>query len=196
MARHRNNNSGFTLIEMLTVVSITAILTAIALPSFYKDKSFVNTVPQIESTFRIVGLKARANSGNPYRLTLQTTGTTQSLKVQYITGNNCNPTGTPAGVLAWESNSGWKHDPIQTFNLPPTVVITASSFPTNGFCFNGRGEVIVPPGTKNDRSFDVTNQDPKKSGKAVKATFSISAIGDINYDTFDKSNNSLAKKFN
>jgi prepilin-type N-terminal cleavage/methylation domain-containing protein len=192
MARHYNSNRGFTLIEMLTVVLITGIFAAIAWPFLAKDKRFTNTIPQIESTLKIVSLKARANSGNPYRVTLQANGGEQFLKVDYLLSNNCTPTNT----ATWES-AAWRQDPAQTLYLPTTV--TVSNFPVKGFCFNGKGESVLSPGTAagTPKSFDVSANNSNSSAKAVKATISISAIGDISRRTYDKYNNEITGgKFN
>jgi prepilin-type N-terminal cleavage/methylation domain-containing protein len=202
MARHRNNNSGFTLIEMLTVVILMGILGAIALPSLNRDKSFTTAVPQIESTLKILSLKARGNSGNPYRITLQTKGTTvveQFLKVEYLPNNNCTPANDTASITAWETNSGWRQDPNQTFAVPDTVQI--SNFPDKGLCFNGKGEVVVSPGSTpgTPRSFDVSYIGKRNSTKANKATIRISLIGDISRDTYpvgSSNANILNGKFN
>jgi prepilin-type N-terminal cleavage/methylation domain-containing protein len=197
MTRPHNKNSGFTLIEMLTVVIITGILAAIALPSFFKSRTFANTVPQIESSLKLISLKARANSGNPYRLTLMTQSGQQLFRVDSINNNNCSPTNTAAAILAWESDSNWKQDPSQTFYLPTTVVI--SGFPAKGFCFNSKGEAVLSAGSAagTSRSFNVLNADPNNSIKASKATVSISVIGDISYKVYDQNNQEiLNKKFN
>jgi prepilin-type N-terminal cleavage/methylation domain-containing protein len=128
MARHTNSNLGFTLIEVLTVVMITAILAAIAWP-YLSNKVFARTVPKIESTFRVVSLKARANAGNPYRITLQGTAPAeQVIKVDYIINGNCN---APAAAA-------WRQDPVQTLELPSDIEVI--NFPPSGFCFDGTGQ--------------------------------------------------------
>jgi prepilin-type N-terminal cleavage/methylation domain-containing protein len=191
MARPHSNDRGFTLIEMLTVVLITGILSAISLPYLYKEKSLANTVPQIESTFKVVNLKARANSGNPYRITLRTTtGATseQFLKIDYAVNNNCTPINNAASITAWENSSSWRQDPTQTLVIPSTVQI--SNFPPKGFCFSGKGEVVLSPGfaAGTTRTFDVSYIGNRSSSKAKKATINISVIGDVSRKTYDSLN--------
>jgi prepilin-type N-terminal cleavage/methylation domain-containing protein len=194
MARPTNTNLGFTLIEMLTVVIITGVLAAIVWPSFLKEKSFANTVPQIESIFKIVSLKARANSGNAYRITLKTIGTTpgntqQSLKIDYVLNQGCTAPNNAAGIANWE-NFAWKEDPNQTLELPRGVEIPVSPssgfFPNKGFCFSGKGEVVLAPGSAGTKTFDISS--PYASTKAKKATIAISIIGDVSRKTYDSQN--------
>jgi prepilin-type N-terminal cleavage/methylation domain-containing protein len=172
MARPNNSNLGFSLIELLTVVIITATLTAIAWP-FFQNKVFARTVPQIESTLKVVSLKARANAGNSYRVTLQGNSL---LKVDYILNGRCD---TPA-------TAAWRQDPAQSFDLPDDVSIP--DFPVGGICFDGTGQVSLSPGSVpgTTRSFNIVNN--KATSKAVKANISISSIGDITRTTFDSNN--------
>ncbi len=189
MARPNNSNLGFTLVEMLAVVIITGILAAIALPSFLKNRTFATTIPQIESTLRLVSLKARASSGNPYRVTLGNRAGEQFLDVRYLANSACTTTNT----VAWESNKDWKQEPNLILSLPTTVVI--SNFPSKGFCFNSRGEAVLSPGSvaADSRSFTISNT---SSGKVAKAVISISLIGDNSRATYDANNVSLDGKLN
>lgn len=164
MTRPNNSNLGFSLVELLTVVIIAAILAAIAWPSFQK-KVFAKTVPQIESTVKIVSLKARANAGNPYRISLQG----RWIRVDSILSGNCTTTAA--------NSAGWRQDPTQSFELPDHVSIT--NFPAGGICFDGTGQAA--PGTT--RSFDVINN--KADAKAVKANITISLIGDVTRTLYD-----------
>ncbi len=167
MTRPNNSNLGFSLVELLTVVIITAIIAAIAFPSF-QNKVFAKTVPQIESTIKIVSLKSRANAGNPYRISLQG----KWIRVDSIPNGNCTTTPITA--------SGWSQDPTQSFELPDDVSIT--NFPPNGICFDGTGQAA--PGTV--RSFDVINN--RANSRAVKASITISLIGDVTRTLYDSNN--------
>jgi prepilin-type N-terminal cleavage/methylation domain-containing protein len=179
MARHTNSNLGFTLIEVLTVVMITAILAAIAWP-YLSNKVFARTVPKIESTFRVVSLKARANAGNPYRITLQGTAPAeQVIKVDYIINGNCN---APAAAA-------WRQDPVQTLELPSDIEVI--NFPPSGFCFDGTGQATSLPITA-PASFTVRAL--KQNSLAARAVIAVSLIGDVNRTTFDQNNSNLGGK--
>jgi prepilin-type N-terminal cleavage/methylation domain-containing protein len=171
MTRPNNSNLGFSLIEMLTVVIIAGVLAAIALP-FFQNKVFAKTVPQIESTVKMVSLKARANAGNPYRISLQG----RWIRVDSILSGNCTTTPTTA--------AGWRQDPTQSFELPDDISIT--NFPSDGICFDGTGQAA--PGTT--RSFDIISN--KANSKAVKANITISLIGDVTRTLYDANNAVIA----
>lgn len=176
MARPTNNNLGFTLIEILTVVLITGILAAFAWP-YLSNKAFARTVPQIESALKVVGLKARANAGNPYRVTLRGIAPAeQTIEVRYIVNGNCN---TPI-------TAAWRQDPVQTLELPSDVEITG--FPANGFCFDGTGQATPLPASA-PASFTV--RAVRQSSLAARASLSVSLIGDVSRITFDKNNRNL-----
>jgi prepilin-type N-terminal cleavage/methylation domain-containing protein len=179
MARPTNNNLGFTLLELLSVVLITAILAAIAFP-YFTNKVFARTIPKIESTLKVVSLKARANAGNPYRVTLQGTAPApQLLRVDYIINGNCN---TPAAAA-------WRQDPVQTLELPSDIAVI--NFPSGGFCFDGTGQATSLP-VNEPASFTV--RAVKQSSLAARAVIAVSLIGEVDLTTFDQNNNNLNGK--
>ncbi len=191
MVRHSNSNLGFTLVEMVTVVFITGILAAIGVQSMAKNSSFTNTVVKVESGLRVTSLRARANAGIPYRVTLQVDPNTgeQFLKTQHLVNGNCNAATTAL----------WRDDPTQDIYVPkriiiPTVanVMNPNIKPFPGFCFDGRGNVVSLNGSS--RIFSM--QDSKPGEKAVLANISISAIGDLTHDTYKSNGTSLYGKFN
>lgn len=179
MARPTNNDLGFTLIELLIVVLITAILAAIAWP-YLANKVFARTVPKVESTLKVVSLKARANAGNPYRVTLQGVApANQVLRVDYMINGTCN---SPAAAA-------WRQDPIQTLELPTDVAVT--NFPSGGFCFDGTGQATALPITE-PASFTIMAV--KQNSLAAKAVIAVSLIGEVDVRTFDQNNTNLNGK--
>jgi prepilin-type N-terminal cleavage/methylation domain-containing protein len=190
MVRHSNGNLGFTLVEMVTVVFITGVLAAIGVQSMAKSSSFSNTVVKVESGLRVTSLKARANAGIPYRVTLQIDPNTgeQFLKTQHLVNSNCNAATTAL----------WRDDPTQDIYVPKRIVIPTVANISNpnikpfpGFCFDGRGNVVSLNGSS--RIFSVL--DSKPGEKAVLANISISAIGDLTHETYKSNGAPLYGKF-
>jgi prepilin-type N-terminal cleavage/methylation domain-containing protein len=179
MARPTNNDLGFTLIELLTVVLISAILAAIAWP-YLSNKVFARTVPKVESTLKVISLKARANAGNPYRVTLQGVAPAdQFLRVDYIINGTCNSPATAA----------WRQDPVQTLELPTDVAVV--NFPSGGFCFDGTGQATALPITA-PASFTI--RAVKQNSLAARAVIAVSLIGEVDVSTFDQNNTNLNGK--
>jgi prepilin-type N-terminal cleavage/methylation domain-containing protein len=190
MVRHSNSNLGFTLVEMVTVVFITGVLAAIGIQSVAKNSSFSNTVVKVKSGLRVTSLKARANAGIPYRVTLQVDPNTgeQFLKTQHLVNGNCTAAATAL----------WRDDPTQDIYIPQRIVIpTVTNVgnpnikPFPGFCFDGRGNVVSLNGSS--RIFSVL--DSKPGEKAALANISISAIGDLTHANYTSNGAALNEKF-
>jgi prepilin-type N-terminal cleavage/methylation domain-containing protein len=183
MKSSNHSSSGFTLVEILTVLIITGILIGIAAPSLLsQQRVFKRAVGSIETLLKTTNLSARANSGNPYRITVATRmfngKPEQTLKVEILQNGDCNPTTPlPAG-------QNWRHDVRKDFVLPEGVQITTfgpNGFPSttasNGICFNGRGEVYG-----GQKSIDVV--DTQNRSESVRARLTLSVVGDIARKTF------------
>lgn len=159
------------------VILITGILAGIALP-YLQNKVYAKTVPTVESTVKVVSLKARANAGNPYRLTLVgTPATGQTLRVHHLVNGSCNAIATAA----------WRRDPSQDIDLPISDV-TITDFPPGGFCFDGTGQAGLSPGSPPNTPMSFKIRNLKKNSKAVRTDISISLIGDVSRKTFNAAN--------
>lgn len=186
------SNSGFSLVEILVILVITGILAGIAAPSLLsQQRVFKRSVGSIETLLKTTNLSARANSGNPYRITVQQTmlGTkpVQTMKVEILQNGDCNPT-TPL-----PANQNWRHDVRKDFVLPEGIQITTTGpngFPatatSNGICFNGRGEVFG-----GQKSFDIV--DTQNRSEAVRARLTLSMVGDIARRTWRRNGTEISQ---
>lgn len=165
--------------EMLATLAITGILAAIAAPSFLSEKKDLReAVIPIETLIKTVNLSAKANSGNPYRITLvNSSNGRQYIRAATFQNGSCNPATT---------NQLWRNDPKLEFLVPADIQI--SNFPsttTNGICFNGRGEV-----NGGQQTFDII--DPQERRTKIRANITVSVVGDIKRTTYNKSGTSDA----
>jgi type II secretory pathway pseudopilin PulG len=183
MKSSNHSSSGFTLVEVLAILVITGILAGIAAPSLLsQQKVFKRAVGSIETLLKTTSLSARANSGNPYRITVQRrvvgNKSEQLLKVEVFQDGLCDPTKT------LPNDPKWRHDVRKDYVLPEGVQITvngANGFPatatSNGICFNGRGEVFG-----GQKAFEVV--DIQNRSEAVRARLTVSVVGDITRKTW------------
>jgi prepilin-type N-terminal cleavage/methylation domain-containing protein len=192
MKSSNHSSSGFTLVEILVVLVIAAILIGIAAPSLLsQQRVFKRAVGSIETLLKTTNLSARANSGNPYRITIQNGQFSgkpqQTLKVEILQNGDCNPaTSLPSGQT-------WRHDVRKDYVLPEGIEILTTGpygFPatttSNGICFNGRGEVFG--GQKN---FVIV--DTQKRNTAIRAQLAISMVGDIARTTWNGNGTEIPK---
>jgi type II secretory pathway pseudopilin PulG len=181
-------NSGFQLIEILFVTVVIGILAGISVPSMLSQKkTFKNSVNSIETLLKTVNLSARANSGNPYRITVVSQvvngQTQQTLAVDLSQNGSCDPS-APA--------QNWQRDVKKEYTLPPEVQVVTTgpnAFPStsvsNGICFNGRGETF-------GGSRSLTLVDTQQFNNAASAILTVSVVGDVSRQTFDKNNAPIA----
>jgi prepilin-type N-terminal cleavage/methylation domain-containing protein len=186
MNKLRPTPHGFSLVEMIAIVAIVGILAGIAAPSLLSQKKeFRNSVSAIESMLKTVNLSARANSGNPYRISLATkrvnNATQQYLKVDILQNGTCNP-------AEWvDLTRAVRHDVRRDFMLPEGVEVLnggAFGFPAvnapnnqNAICFNGRGETFG-----GSRVFEIVDREAQ--GEAVRARITLSFVGDVARKTY------------
>ncbi len=81
---------GYTMIELITVVVILGILSAIAVPRFFDAQVFEERgiYEEVAAALRY-GQKIAVGSGCPVRVTI--TATSYDLKQQTVSGNRCDP---------------------------------------------------------------------------------------------------------
>jgi prepilin-type N-terminal cleavage/methylation domain-containing protein len=195
MKNATSNNSGFTLLEILMVLVIAGILVSIAAPSFLSQKKDLKqAVTSVETLLKTVNLTARANSGNPYRVSVATINVvpnrppTTFLKVEYLQNGTC------ADVNSNAQNQGWQEDIKKRVELPDSVTISnfpAIAAPNNGLCFNGRGELF-----RGGQTFDVNVAADQQFNNAVSAVINISTVGDVSHVAKNRAGGTIAPNSN
>ncbi|HXE76778.1 MAG TPA: type IV pilin protein [Rhodanobacter sp.] len=110
--------SGFTLLELMIVVVIIAILTAIALPSY---RQYVLRGHRTEATRALQDLSSRQEnyyfSNNKYTSTLSDLGATSSIAGQYFTVGIASASTTDYVVQATAVGTQLQDSGCQTFTL-------------------------------------------------------------------------------
>jgi prepilin-type N-terminal cleavage/methylation domain-containing protein len=196
MKNATSNNSGFTLLEILMVLVITGILVSIAAPSFLSQKKDLKqAVTSVETLLKTVNLTARANSGNPYRVSVATDNITYPnrppttfLKVEYLQNGTC------ADINSNAQNQGWQEDIKKRVELPDSVTISnfpAIAAPNNGLCFNGRGELF-----RGGQTFNVNVASDQQFNNAVSAVINVSTVGDVSHVAKNRAGGTISPKPN
>jgi prepilin-type N-terminal cleavage/methylation domain-containing protein len=185
MNKFRRVDGGFTLIELLVVILIAGVLAGIAAPSLISQKKTMKSaVGQVEGMLKTVNLVARANSGNPYRIS----PFYDTVKNQYQFRVETRRNGTCA------STDKWIGDNNKFVYLPPGIVIKhtdntefkdltdKTKIDEMTTCFNGRGELRDTADVNTNRRFKLL--DVQGESMVRRTEISISAVGDVSRQTF------------
>lgn len=120
---------GYTLVELVVIISLISILAAFAAPRFFSSSSFQGKrfFDQVENAVRYARAVAVA-SGCPVQVTL--TSTSFTLNQQTATGNTCNTgAGYTVPVLDPNSNQAFTGTAPSNVTISPTPTLT---FDTTG----------------------------------------------------------------
>lgn len=135
VARHE---SGFTLLELMIVVVIIAILTAIALPSY---RQYVLRGHRTEATRALQDLSSRQEnyyfSHNAYTSTLSDLGATSSIAGQYFTVGIASASTTDYVVQATAVGTQTQDSGCQIFKLHRSGQQESTGSATVATCWGG-----------------------------------------------------------
>lgn len=103
-----NHEDGFTLVELLVVILIIGILSAIAIPVFLNQRKTANDAT-VESDIKNIAIAIQTMPENAKRLAKLTTGTgdgTELTKVSYFSDNDLKTEGVPTSSGVWWTVTG------------------------------------------------------------------------------------------
>jgi hypothetical protein len=169
----------------MTVLIIMGILGAIAAPSLLSKQAMRSGVNSTVTLLKTANLTARANSGNPYRITVVSKNIGDEIqynfKVESEISGTCELPRDPGDAPTW------RHDPSKDLFLPVGMIV--ANFPdvgiTNGICFNSKGETYR--GVSNTIPITFEIEDTTQQSIARRAVFTVSAVGDITFKTYGTS---------
>jgi MSHA pilin protein MshC len=142
--------SGYTLVELVVIISLIGILAAYAAPRFFSSSSFQGKrfFDQVENAVRYARAVAVA-SGCPVQVTL--TSNSFTLKQQTASGNTCNTgAGFTVSVLNPSSQQPFTDTAPNNVTISPTPALTFGTTgavtgigPTQQFTIGGRTFTLI-----------------------------------------------------
>lgn len=154
----RDSRSGFTLLELLVVVSIILIVTVMALPNArnairsYRLNAAASAISGVIQSTRYQAIMV----GCPYTLTLTTSSMTYQLQTQNITGSPpacATSFSNVGGAVPWTTSKEISINQNTTLQFNPSGVVTATTGSTTfnltlgtmtkAFTVSGVGNVTI-----------------------------------------------------
>jgi MSHA pilin protein MshC len=133
----RTGSKGFTLVELVVVLSIAGVLAAFVGPRFFDQQAFSQRGYADELAAALRGTqKAAVITGCPARLVL--TGAAYSASQQAASGNTCDPADT-----SWSTAVTGADGSAISGSAPPGT----SATPTGTFQFDAQGRLTSSPAT-------------------------------------------------